>query len=323
MQIRIIAEVAQGFAGSKEVVDLYVRGVSETEADAVKFQIFLADELALPDYKYYELYKSLQLPFDVWRRAVQDAHRTGLGFYSDIFGVKSLRKLQEIGVDGFKIHPTDINNMRLLKHIARTRKKVLLATGGSELAEIGRALDVLSSCDVTLMHGFQADPTEAEDNNLRRIKTLREKFKKPVGFMDHTAGDSELSYFVPFIAMGQGASLIEKHVTLTRLAEVEHSISALTIAEFLKWSRLVKQASPSLGQAHWKLTKKEVEYRRKVRRALCAASDLRAGKTIRMKDVEMKRTSDKNAIFELDLVIGNRLKKNVKKNSLITRRALS
>jgi len=107
----IIAEVAQGYEGNKRVVDLYVKAAANALADAIKFQIFYADELSLPDYKYYELFKGLELPWQVWAEAVKESHKKGMEFYSDVVGVKSFNMLEKIGADGYKIHTTNINNI--------------------------------------------------------------------------------------------------------------------------------------------------------------------------------------------------------------------
>lgn len=310
----IIAEIAQGFEGSEKLVELYLKAAFSARADAIKFQIFYADELALPDYKYYQLFKSLELPISVWDKSVKDAHAKGMEFYSDIFGSESLSMLEEIGADGYKIHTTDINNTRLLKLVANTHKKVYLSTGGCEQEEIKKALEILNGRHVTLMYGFQAEPTETEDNNLNRIRTLKKKYNMPVGFQDHSAGDSELAVYLPFVALGAGADVIEKHLTLSRAAEIEDFISALTPEEFRKWASLIRAAYNGLGKPDWVLTEKEHQYRGKVQRAVCTVREMNKNELISSDDVTMKRTDTEDVIYELPKVIGRKAVMNIKKN---------
>lgn len=125
----IIAEIAQGYEGNEKLVELYVRAASAAGADGIKFQVFYADELALPDYKHYLLFKSLELPVAIWGNAVKEAHSKGMEFYSDVFGFDSLDMLEKIGADGYKVHTTDINNNQLLKRIAQTKKKFFCQLG--------------------------------------------------------------------------------------------------------------------------------------------------------------------------------------------------
>ena len=313
----LIAEIAQGYEGNEKLVELYVRAASAAGADAIKFQVFYADELALPDYKYYQLFKSLELPFEIWGKAVNESHQRGMEFYSDIFGTDSLTKLEDIGVDGYKVHTTDINNIRLLKLISGTRKKVFLSTGGCQLEEIKRALDILERCNVTLMYGFQAEPTELEDNNLKRIGSLKTLYNKPVGFQDHSAVDSELAFYIPFVALGAGVEVIEKHLPLSRAAQIEDYISALTPEEFGKWVLLIRKAYGSLGKEEWELTDKEFQYRGKVRRAVCAVRDIVKGELLSDDNLTLKRTDSKNVIYELSEVAGRKASNNIKENSVI------
>jgi len=313
----LIAEIAQGYEGNEKLVELYVRAASAAGADAIKFQVFYADELALPDYKYYQLFKSLELPFEIWGKAVNESHQRGMEFYSDIFGTDSLTKLEDIGVDGYKVHTTDINNIRLLKLISGTRKKVFLSTGGCQLEEIKRALDILERCNVTLMYGFQAEPTELEDNNLKRIGSLKALYNKPIGFQDHSAGDSELAFYIPFVALGAGVDVVEKHLTLSRSAQIEDYISALTPEEFGKWVLLIRKAYGSLGKEEWELTDKEFQYRGKVRRAVCAVRDIVKGELLSDDNLTLKRTDSKNVIYELSEVAGRKASNNIKENSVI------
>jgi N,N'-diacetyllegionaminate synthase len=66
MQIEIIAELAQGFEGRPEQARLLMKAAASAGADAAKYQLVYADELATPDYKYYDLFRSLEMPDDVW-----------------------------------------------------------------------------------------------------------------------------------------------------------------------------------------------------------------------------------------------------------------
>lgn len=311
----IIAEIAQGYEGSAKLVELFVKAAAYAKADAIKFQIFYADELALPDYKYYQLYKSLELPLQTWEKAVKESHKHGMEFYSDIFGIDSFENLVSLGLDGYKIHATDITNFKLLKAVASAKKKVFLSTGGCLLEEIDTALQAFKGCEVTLMYGFQGEPTKLEDNNLNRIKTLREVYKKPVGFQDHTAGDSDCSLYTAFVAMGAGANILEKHLTLSRGAQMEDCISALSPEEFARWSNAARQLYPALGKKDWQLTESEIQYRAKVKRAVCSTRIIKKGEIIGQNDVTLKRTNNVKAIWEISQVVGKTANKVIPKNS--------
>ena len=313
----IIAEIAQGYEGDAKLAEFYIKAAASSGADAIKFHIFYADELALRDYKYYDLFKNLELPFRVWERCVKLAHKLGIMFYSDVLGRRSLKKLVSIGVDGFKIHSTDVNNLDFIQMVAKSKKKVLLSTGGCSESEIGEAIEVLKMCDITLMHGFQAEPTQIEDNHLNRLTTLKNRFRKAVGFQDHTAGEDALSFYLPFIAIGLGATVIEKHLTLSRKAQIEDYISALTPEEFFVLTNFIKKSYRSLGKDSLNLTNKELAYRTKVRRAVCTVDNINKGKVISKKDVVFKRSGAEDVFHDLSFAVGKIAKRNIKKNSAI------
>ncbi|MBW2559309.1 MAG: N-acetylneuraminate synthase family protein [Deltaproteobacteria bacterium] len=270
----------------------------------MKFQVFFAEELATPDYVHWDLFRNLELPQHVWERAVSDAHASGLRFYSDVFGTRSLEMLEACGADGYKIHATDVDNTSLLEHVSIKRKPVLLSTGGRLPEEIDHALKVLEGCDITLMYGFQAEPTPLGENHLSRIPLLRERFGLPVGFQDHTEGASVFAWYVPYLALGLGASVIEKHLTLSHVAELEDHVSALTGDEFACWVAEMKKCTDALGDANWALTSSEQDYRDKVIRAVCSVRQIPVGSRISTDDLTLLRTSDPQAIVETSQVVG-------------------
>lgn len=317
----LIAEVAQGYEGSKKLVELYANAAIQCGVDAIKFQIFYADELACPDYEYYELFKSLEIDYDFWAKVIKKLQKNGIKFYSDIFGEQSLEKLSKIGIDGYKIHTTDIDNEFLIRKIAMQGKHILLSTGGCSFDQISMALKwIEGKSPVTLMCGFQAEPTLIQDNNLLRIKSLKEAFKTTVGFQDHIKGDDPLSMYLPFIALGCGADVIEKHLTLSRNANIEDDISALIPDEFKDLNIKLKKAWKALGRETLNPTAKEAFYRNKVKRVAVARKDLKKGTCIIRQDILLKRSSQEGVT--VDEVLGKLINKNISKNAIIKKGTL-
>lgn len=313
----IIAEIAQGYEGSAKLGERSIIAAAAAGADAVKFQALFADESALPDYKHYPLYKSLELPEKTWKHAVDLAHQKGLLFYADALGERSFHMIDRCGADGYKVHAGSVANIRLLRAVARVGKPVLISTGGNEPQEVERAMNILDACDITLMHGIQAEPTEVADNHLYRIRTLVERYGKPVGLQDHTLGSALIAQYLPFVAIGLGATVIEKHLALSRLAEIEDSISALTPEEFHGWARLLKQAFTALGSPTWMLSEQERVYKLKIRKAICAAREIRPGEVLTEDDLVFKRTHDASALYACEEVVGKRVRQPIDSNALI------
>ena len=129
-------------------------------------------------------------------------------------------------MDLFKIPSGEITNFPYLRAIAQTGKPVILSTGMSTIKEISDALDVLKKYgldkkDITILHCNTEYPSPMNDVNLKAMLTIRDKFKVPIGYSDHTLGIE-----VPIAAVAMGASVIEKHFTLdSTLPGPDHAAS--------------------------------------------------------------------------------------------------
>ena len=78
--IEVIAELAQGFEGRPDQARLLLQAAASAGADAAKFQLIYADELAAPDYRHWsgrraglgDGVKGALMPSIVLRRAGRD-----------------------------------------------------------------------------------------------------------------------------------------------------------------------------------------------------------------------------------------------------------
>jgi N,N'-diacetyllegionaminate synthase len=310
----IIAEIAQSYEGSFEDASALVTAASQAKADAVKFHLFFADELAVPAYEHYALFRRLEFTVKQWGDLAALARSLGLAFFADVLGPDGLRVLDEIGADGLKIHATDMENLTLLRAVGITRRPVLLACGGATTGEIATAIRTLrqaGSREICLLHGFQASPTAPEDSRLLRMHALARTFDLPAGYADHIDGEHELARVWPLVAVSAGASVIEKHLTLNRSAQKEDYISALNPDEFrtmVDWIRLVERG---LGRDDFDLAQAEAAYRLAARKRTVAVRELKAGTTVSEADIALKRTPDSSAASRPDQVVGRTLREPV------------
>src|SRR3989344_604724 len=114
-KIEIIAELAQGYDGDPKLTSLLALGAIESEADAVKIQIVYADELATPDYHFYQAFKILEMPKDIWQNTVDKIHQAGKKVYFDVYGEKSLALAKELKADGIKLSTTEFYNKEIVQ----------------------------------------------------------------------------------------------------------------------------------------------------------------------------------------------------------------
>lgn len=327
MGIEIVAEIAQGFEGDATQSKLLVRSCAMAGADAAKFQLVFADELATPDYQFYSLFKSLEMPDETWSSIVGLGKSLNLEIQFDIFGLRSLRTASDLGVNTIKIHPTDISNVALIEAIERSDiSRLLVGSGGAFRSEIERALDILGSKEIVLLLGFQGYPTETDTNQISRIRYFVERFSQrhpnlSIGFADHAAPDSGLASLLASMAIGTGATLIEKHITLNMALRLEDHESALNPDDFSVYSRLLREAFSAYGSSvnaiDFGMSQSELLYRKKIRRHVVSTTDIPGGALISPSDVTLKRTSDDSALTDLTEVYGRISARDIRINSPI------
>jgi N,N'-diacetyllegionaminate synthase len=319
-RVLVIAEIAQSYEGSFDDAKALVEAAAAAKADAVKFHVFYADELAVPSYQYYDLFRRIEFTPAQWRELAQLAKSRELLFFADVLGIEGLRVLEEIGVDGLKIHATDMENVALLKAVGASGRAVLLSCGGALSGEISNATRTLRESgakEVCLLHGFQASPTPAEDSRMLRMRALSRTFDLPVGYADHIDAEHELASVWPLIALGIGAGVIEKHLILDRSAQKEDYISALNPDEFqtmVDWIRLVEQG---LGREDFDLAEAEQQYRLGARKRVVATRALKKGATVGEEDIALKRTPDTSAASRPDQVVGRVLSEPVQQHGAV------
>ena len=311
--VSIMAEAAQGYEGDPFVARLLVRAAAAGQADLVKFQLVYADELATPEYAYYDLFKQLEMPHDAWRRVADEARQAKLGVVFDVYGLESLRVARALGADAVKIHATDFFNEALADAAIAQVPRVFFSTGGITADEVDAFLarHAAASDRLTLLYGFQAEPTALDDNHLRRLTSLRARFPRlALGFMDHADGEGDEAGWLGVLAVALGATVIEKHVTLDRALKLEDSVSALTAAELGRYVARVRAAEVALGAPDLALTTAETAYRNRAIKVVVAARPLAAGTTLVADDVRLLRTvrdQDRAVFRRPEEVCGRRL----------------
>ena len=328
MKLEIIAELAQGFEGRPEQARLLVKAAATAGADAAKLQLVYADELATPDYKHYALFRTLEMADEVWAGLAASATMWGIALQLDIFGSRSLQLAERIGVGAIKLHPTDIANVGLLEEVARSRvSRVLLGAGGAHMAELAVALDMLKGKQVVVLLGFQGYPTPTETNQIARVRMLAEKLGRShphavVGFADHALPDSPLRHALAATAVGAGARVLEKHLTLGQVMKLEDHESALNPDDFAEFVQVLRGCAAAIGGTgeaeDFGMSELERGYRKAIRRHVVSNHALSEGATLKPADITLKRTSVENPMVDLDQAYRKRLKSDLPANAPVT-----
>lgn len=318
----IAAEIASAHGGEIEICKSLVERVSKTGADAIKFQKFSCDELAVPTWRGYDDLKKIELTEDEWGEIIRYAKKFDWEILADVFDERSCDLMDNLGAAAFKIHSTDLSNPYLISYVAKNHKPILLGVGGATLEEIRGAANIIKSAgndDIILIHGFQSYPTQVPDTNLRLIQTLKNTFGLNVGYHDHVNAESELAIILPSAAVALGASVIEKHITPNRSLRGYDYHSALNPDEFERMVKNIREVEKSFGSGTHEFSAAEKEYRETVRKNIVARIDMPPGTSISPNMLAFKRSKPGLPPSEAEKIIGKKTKVYIKKDEIITR----
>ena len=324
----IIAEAGVNHNGSVELAKKLIDAAKDAGADAVKFQTFKAENVVVKDAQkaeyqkettgegsQYEMIKKLELTEEGFRELADYAEKKDIMFLSSPFDKESVDLLYELDVPAFKVGSGEITNFPLLRYIAKKRKPIILSTGMSTLGEIEEALDVIRSEgveDIILLHCVSNYPARIEDVNLRAIETLKQAFKLPVGFSDHTLG-----IIVPIAAVALGACVIEKHFTLDRNLPGPDHRASLEPDELKEMVKAIREVEKALGNGIKKPTKEEKEIKKVARKSIVAKVDIPEGAIITEDMLDVKRPGTGIEPKYLKFIIGRKAKEDIKKDDVI------
>lgn len=296
----IIAEMSgnhnQDFSRAVEII----HAAREAGADCIKLQTYTPDSLSLDcDSPYfvekdsiwegmtsYQLYEQAHTPWEWQPRLMEEAAKIGLECFSSPFDFASVDFMEEMKMPAYKIASYEINDIPLIRKIARLKKPVILSTGIAYLKDIERAVEVCreeGNQDVILLKCVSSYPAPYDTIHLRSMVTLGQTFDCLTGLSDHTMGS-----VVTAGAVTLGASVIEKHLTLRREDGGPDSAFSMEPEEFAEMVKNVRMLEKALGQPEYRLT--EVQKREHAcSRSLFAVQDIKAGEPLTPENIRSIR----------------------------------
>tara|TARA_B100001057_G_scaffold499631_1_gene611049 strand:- start:4398 stop:6176 length:1779 start_codon:yes stop_codon:yes gene_type:complete len=321
--IKKIAEIANAHEGSANKAIEIAKAAGQAGADAVKFQIYFGPDLLTADHPRYNHFCNQSFNEQEWSHIIGESRRYNKEIIADVFGLKALEIAILNKVDGLKIHSSDLSNIPLIEECSKANLPIYIATGGSTLIEIKDAVHILKKLnfkkEINLMHGYQAYPTEINNNDLYRISELKKIFGDSVtyGFMDHTDGSNKHSIYLPAIAIALGCTVIEKHITDDRSKKGVDYFSSLEMDEFSQFISFCDDVEKYLGKKGFERSNDEEIYRSTVKKVFVASKEIKKNNIINKKNIEMLR-SPNIGISNYSLIENKKSKKKINKGDLIS-----
>lgn len=325
----IIAEMACSHDGSVELGKTIIRAAAEAGANAIQLQIWLAEDMMVPQHPDFPTLQNLELTRDQWRELNDEARASvGLERIACVYELKSVDFAEDIEVDAYKIHSADLSNPLLVRRVAQTGKRIDLSVGASSQEEIRKAIGWIrgeGNENIWLMQGFQLFPTPTDLVHLRYLKTLGEAFGLPVGYQDHSSPESPASTLLPAAALGVGVRILEKHITHDRSKKGADHQAALNPDEFVAFVAEMREVVTALGSPEPRpFSPEEEQYRIYAKKSLVAARDLPQGHTLEPPDLLFMRAESLGVPPDrIDELTGRSLKRELKAYDLVTHEDLA
>lgn len=297
----IIAELSanhgQDIARALELVD----AAAECGADAVKLQTYTPDTITIassrPEFRIgkgtiwegrtlHDLYGEAYTPWEWHEQIMSRAGEKGLHCFSSPFDFSAVDFLESLNSCAYKIASFELVDIPLIEKAAGTGKPLIMSTGMASVEEINDAVSAArrAGCkELALLKCTSAYPTPPSDMNLRTISDLTERFGVIAGLSDHTLGTT-----VPVAAVAVGASIIEKHFTMSRSEPGPDSAFSLEPGEFKRMVEDVREAEQALGRVNYEPTEREAASRI-FRRSLYVVKALKAGEPFSAENVKSIR----------------------------------
>jgi sialic acid synthase SpsE len=351
----IVAEIGTAHGGDASRADELIRAARESGADCAKFQYVIADEIVHPatgevslpggPTPLYERFRALEQPMSFYEQLMRSCREAGIDFLCTPFGIESARSLRSLGPQAMKVASPELNHTALLDELAGYQLPLFMSSGVSLLADIEYALSRTGRSSVTLLHCVTAYPAPEEEYNLRLIPALRRILGIPIGISDH----SEDPTLVPGLGVAMGATVVEKHFTMsrdgsglddrtamdpvlfTRMAATIRRVDAILSLDPLDGGqRIIKEfqaeyglerVTKVLGDGVKRLSSREERSYRTTRRSLLSLRDLPAGHVLEAHDFAALRSETLTPGLEpmhAPVITGARLQRAMTSGEAIT-----
>lgn len=327
----IIAEMSGNHNASLERALAIVDAAADAGAHAIKLQTYTADTMTLDlnegDFvisdpkslwkgrQLYDLYQEAHTPWDWHKPIMERAKERGILCFSSPFDDSAVDFLETLDVLAYKIASFELVDLPLIKKCAKTGKPIIMSTGMATLAEIDDAVRTAreNGCpEIVLLKCTSTYPATPENSNLHTIPHLKDLFGCTVGLSDHTLG---IGAAVAAVALG--ATVIEKHFTLSRADGGVDSAFSLEPHELKALVEETQRAWQSLGTINYGMLeaeKKSLQFRR----SLYIGEDMKAGDILTPQNLRRIRPGNGLPPKHYDLLLGKTVKSNVIKGTPVS-----
>ena len=326
----IIAEMSGNHNQSLERALEIVEAAAATGAQMLKLQTYTADTMTLDlregeflvddpgspwkGTSLYDLYQVAHTPWGWHRPIMERARELGMLCFSTPFDHAAVDFLEDLDVPAYKIASFENSHLPLIKKVAATGKPVIISTGLASISNLGETVETIRSAgceEFILLKCTSTYPAMPNDSNVLTIPHLRKLFNCEVGLSDHTLGIG-----ASIAAIAHGATVIEKHFTLSRADGGVDSAFSMEPEEMKQLVVEAERAWQALGQISYGPTEAE-KSSQTFCRSLYITEDMKKGDILTEKNLRIIRPGLGLLPKYYDLIVGRKVNQNVKKGTAV------
>jgi pseudaminic acid synthase len=325
----IIAELSANHNGSIERALETIDAAKRCGADAIKLQTYTPDTMTIDcdlpgfmieggpwnGYKLYDLYRDAHTPYEWHSVLFEHARRIGITIFSSPFDESAVDLLESLSAPAYKIASFEITDLPLIRYVAGTGKPMIMSTGMASEEEISDAVETARSAgcaELILLHCISSYPAPINQANLLQIPVLAKRFDVVAGLSDHTLGTT-----AAVAAVALGASVIEKHFTLSRSDKGPDSDFSLEPEDLRRLCETARDAWSAIGATGFR--RQEAEGGSRIfRRSIYFIRDLPEGAILGRNDIRRIRPGLGLPPKHFDELIGRQLRTDVKRGTPVS-----
>jgi sialic acid synthase SpsE/mannose-6-phosphate isomerase-like protein (cupin superfamily) len=319
-----VFEMANNHQGSLEhalrIIDEFSLLAKKNKINAaIKFQFrqldtFIHDDFKNSDLKYVKRFNSTKLSQETFRKMVEYAKSKSLLTMATPFDNESLPWIDELDIDIVKIASCSCDDWPLLNEVKKINRRIIISTAGMDFEDLDKVYDLFKNVnrDFSFMHCIGEYPTPIENSNLKRIKSMFERYKGiNIGISTHESPTQKS--IVPY-AVAMGCKIIEKHVGV-ETEEISLNAYSCTASDMQKvidevaFVKITTEGESSLEKGSLRGLKRGVYLRR----------NLDEGQIIREQDLyyAMPLQEGQASTAEIRQVVGSRVQAASIKDSAV------
>ncbi len=269
----VIAEIGINHNGDVEIAEKMIRAAKEAGVDAVKFQKRTPLLCVPPEERsrmretpwgyitYLEYREHVEFGQQEYARIDALCKELGMDWFASVWDEEAIDFLEQFNPIAYKVPSASLTDNGLIDKLNSTGRPIILSTGMSTMEQIRASVAHFDIDRLAITHATSAYPCDPRELNLRMVETLTKEFDCPIGYSGHEVG------LIPsVVAVGLGASIVERHFTLDRSmwgTDQSASVEPGGMERLVKYIRVTEQA---LGDGVKKVYDSELSSLKKLRR---------------------------------------------------------